>query len=95
MKVLKIIGWMFVVWWTIGIIGSSYYHMSNYLPNRGNEHIVAKYLTGPESEAILTPGEYLKEIAILQVYKLSMVSIVLFFLLKKRIVSTIRMLRKK
>ena len=79
---LKIIGWIIVVWLFGNTIYSSQFHLRNYFQSKGNATLIAKDLDGPGQEVLMNKTVFFKRVLGMQVIKIGIMSFLVYLLLK-------------
>lgn len=79
---LEILGWIVVVWLTGSTIYSTQFHLQNYLKSKDKDNIIAHQMDGPSHVELMSKKDFLKKVFNLQLYKVVIILILLYFLLK-------------
>jgi len=79
--ILKIIGWVIVVWLTGSTIYSTQYHLRNYFSSKHGDKIIAKDLEGPGQEKIMNRNQFLQHVIGMQIIKLFFIIFLMYLLM--------------
>jgi beta-lactamase regulating signal transducer with metallopeptidase domain len=82
---LRILGWIIVVWLFGSIIYSTQFHLRNYFISRGRESLTAKDLEAPGQEIEIKRNEFLRRVLGLQFIKIALMLFLIYMLLNKQL----------
>jgi hypothetical protein len=79
---LRILGWIVVVWLFGSIIYSTQFHLKNYFNSRGRDSLIAKDLEAHGQEIEIKRNEFLRRVLGLQFIKVVLMLFLISMLLK-------------
>ena len=79
---LKIFGWIIVVYLFGSTIYSTQFHLRNYFRSKGRDSVIAKDLDGPGQDVPMIKTVFLKRVWGMQVIKIGIMLFLVYLLLK-------------
>ena len=80
---LKILGWIIVIWLFGSTIYSTQFHLRNYFGSKDRDSIIAKDLETPAQQLLMNKKEFFRRVLSMQIVKIVFMCFLIYFLLNR------------